>query len=219
MIKINLLGKKKAGGQKIPFGLDEQFAKLGITTADLQELRPHFVRLAILAVGLYLANYVPTYIHEEKMKTLDAQLAVLNTRAEALQKELASKKDMRAKMEELNRGEGELQRQLAAISALQKDRGLAFRSVDSIVSILPGKVWINTLSYNHRQVRIGGSCWEYFPINDFVKSVTEAAQFRDVIFRGIQTEPAKVKVPGVAEQLQRIKNFDLEFTVKGSEES
>lgn len=218
MIKINLLGKKKAV-QGVPFGLDERLAKLGVTTSDLQEMRPHLVRLAILIVGVYLANYVPTYLHEEKKAELDAQIASLATKTEALNKELAAKKDLRKKMEELNKGESELNRQLAAIAALQKDRSLAFRAVDTVVTQLPGKVWINNVTYSNRQVRISGSCWEYFPINDFVKSITESAQFRDVIFRGIQTEPSKNKVPGVAEQLQRIKNFDLEFMVKGSEET
>ncbi|MGE3261224.1 MAG: PilN domain-containing protein [Bacteriovoracia bacterium] len=218
MIKINLLGKKKSA-QKVPFGLDEKLAKLGVTPNDLQEMRPHLVRLAILLVGVYLANYIPTYLHEERVKALDSQLAVLNAKSEVLGKELAAKKDLRRQMEELNKGESELNRQLNAIAALQKDRGLAFRTLDSIVSLLPGKVWINSITFNRRQMRIGGSCWEYFPINDFVKSITEMAQFKDVIFRGIQTEPAKVKVPGVAEQLQRIKSFDLEFSVKGAEES
>jgi Tfp pilus assembly protein PilN len=219
MIKINLLGKKKASAGKIPFGLDAQFEKLGITTSDLQELRPHLVKVAVLVFGLYLADFVPNYIHQEKLQTLDAKIAGLTVKSDALGKELGSKKELRQKMEELNKGESELQRQLAAIGALQKDRGLAFRTVDSVVNLMPGKVWINTMSYNHRQMRLGGSCWEYFPINDFVKSITEAAQFKDVIFRGIQTEPAKNMVPGVAEQLQRIKNFDLEFTAKGAEET
>src|SRR5687768_5665852 len=119
MIKINLLGKKKVAG-KIPFGLDAQIERLGITTNDLQEMRPHLGRLAALILGLYLANFIPTYFHQEKVRALDAKLSELTKKSQSLIKELASKKEMRQKMEELNKGESELQRQLAAITALQK---------------------------------------------------------------------------------------------------
>lgn len=152
------------------------------------------------------------------MREVDEKLTASTARQQTLLKELNTKKDMRRQMEELNQGEAELQRQLNAIAALQKDRGLGFRAIDNMLTVLPSKVWLKTVSYSKRKVRVSGASWEYFPINDFVKSITEAAQFRDVIFRGIQTEAAKTKVPGVPEQLQRIKNFEMEFTAKGTEE-
>ncbi len=70
MIKVNLLGKKKAAAGSIPFGLDEQFEKLGINAADLSEMRPALVRFGILLVGLYIANYAPTYYHEMQIQEL-----------------------------------------------------------------------------------------------------------------------------------------------------
>ena len=218
MIKINLLGKKKASAQ-VPFQLDERLAKLGVSTDQIMELRPQLVKLALLLVGVYAAGEIPAQIMAEKVRKLDQQIEQLGKTAQGLEKELASKKDLRRQMEDLNKGELELQRQLNAIVSLQKDRGLAFRTVDSLVNLLPGKVWVNEMSFNHRQMRITGSCWEYFPINDFVKSVSESSQFKDVIFRGIQTEPSKMKVPGIAEHMQRIKNFEMEFTVKGAEDT
>jgi Tfp pilus assembly protein PilN len=217
MIKINLLGKKKVAN--IPFGLDEKMAKLGVTTDDLTELRPQLIKLAILIAGVYLTNYVPNYLQAEKIKVLDAQIAVNTQKAQVLEKELASKKDLRRQMEDLNKGEVELQRQVNGILGLQKDRGIAFRTIDSLVASMPAKVWMNDFSFNHRQVRVTGGSWEYFPINDFVKTITETSQFKDVIFRGIRADPPKGLIPGIAEQVQRTKSFELEFTVKGADES
>lgn len=219
MIKINLLGKKQTMEGKIPFGLDEHMSKLGITPQELQEARPGLIRFVVLVGGLYLANYVPTYFYEKRIAELDAELGQIAQQVQTLNTELASKRDIRKQMEQLNKEEGELQRQLNAVNALQRDRGLAFRTLDNVIVSLPQKVWINSISYKEKTVTVLGSCWEYFPINDFVKAVNESTQYTSVNFKGITTEAAGVLVPGVPEAAQKIKNFDLEFKVKGAEES
>ena len=216
MIKINLLGKKKAAGGGVPFGLDEQFQKLGISPAELSEMRPALIRFAVLMLGLYGANYAPTYYHQMQITELDAEIATLTEKAQSLTQELASKKDIRKQMEQLNKEEIELQRQLNAVNALQRDRSLAFRTIDNLIISLPSKVWITTLNYKNRVVSIKGSCWEYFPINDFVKSINESTQYTEVNFKGITTENPASLIPGIPEAMQKIKNFDLEFKVKGS---
>ncbi len=219
MIKVNLLGKKKAAAGSIPFGLDEQFEKLGINAADLSEMRPALVRFGILLVGLYIANYAPTYYHEMQIQELEAEVTALNEKAQILNKELASKKDIRKQMEQLNKEEIELQRQLNAVNALQRDRSLAFRTIDNMIISLPSKVWINSVAYRNRNVTVKGSCWEYFPINDFVKSINESTQYMEVVFKGITTENPGTLIPGIPEAMQKIKNFELEFKVKGSGDS
>ncbi len=219
MIKVNLLGKKKAAAGAIPFGLDEQFEKLGINAADLSEMRPALVRFGILLVGLYIANYAPTYYHEMQIQELEAEVTALNEKAQTLNKELASKKDIRKQMEQLNKEEIELQRQLNAVNALQRDRSLAFRTIDNMIISLPSKVWINSVAYRGRNVTVKGSCCEYFPINYFVKSITESTQYMVVVFKGIATEYPGTLIPGIPESMQKIKNFELEFKVKGSGDS
>jgi Tfp pilus assembly protein PilN len=216
MIKINLLGKKKSAGGGVPFGLDEQFAKLGINPAELSEMRPALARFGVLLAGIYIANYAPTYYHEMQIKELDAEVAVLTEKANTLNQELATKKDVRKQMEQLNKEELELQRQLNAVNALQRDRSLAFRTIDNIIISLPSKVWIDTIIYKNREVTMRGSCWEYFPINDFVKSINESTQYTEVVFKGITTENPSSLIPGIPEAMQKIKNFDLDFKVKGS---
>lgn len=219
MIKINLLGKKHVAAGAIPFGLDEKLAKLGVTPADLMEMRTGLLRAAILIAGLYLANFVPIYFHEKKKAELDIVVNDLTSQAGRLSTELASKKDIRKQMDQLNKEEVELQRQLNAVSALQKDRSLAFRTLDSMIVSLPQKVWFNSLEYRERAVTIKGGCWEYFPINDFVKSINESTQFTSVNFKGIVSEnPAQI-VTGVPEAMQKIKNFELEFKVKSTGEA
>lgn len=217
MIKINLLGKRKASGP-IPFGLDEKLAKLGIRPEDLLELRPALLRLGVLLAGLYLANYVPNELHRRKIEMLDAQIAEFAQQSSKLTAELATKRDIRKQMDQLNKEEVELQRQLNAVNALQKDRSLAFRTVDNIVVSLPQKVWLTKIEYQDRTMDLDGRCWEYFPINDFVKTINESTQYMNVAFRGIEAEAVQNKVQGVPEAVQKIKAFNVKFSVKGTGE-
>lgn len=218
MIKINLMGKKAATGGA-PFGLDERLAQLGLSGAELQELRPHLIRFAIMIVGLYLANFVPTYLQEQKIAQLQAEIDSLDAEANKLRAELAAKRDIRKQMEQLNKEEVELQRQLNAVNSLQKDRGLAFRTIDNLMISMPQKIWITSFDYKNKIVNLKGACWEYFPINDFVKVINESTQYADVSFRGITSSTAKEPVKGVPESLQKVKDFEVEFRVKSSGET
>jgi Tfp pilus assembly protein PilN len=220
MIKINLLGKKKSAAGGLPFGLDEKFEKLGVRGADLAELRPYLIRLVILGAGLYVGNYVPNYFHQKKIEELEGVIAGLTQKSEQLKRELNAKKGVRAQMDQLNKEETELQRQLNAVNALQRDRSLAFRTFDNIAVSLPQKVWIKKIDYNERRVTINAACWEYFPITDFVRTVNESTQYTSVNFKDIQTEGGDSKAaPGVPAAAQKIKNFQLGFSVKSSGES
>lgn len=220
MIRINLLGKKKAAA--VPFGLDEKLAKLGISVDDFNELRPFLIRAVVLVVGLYVANFVPTYLHEQKVKELDEKIQKLTARSSELQRELASKKDIRKQMEQLNKEEVELQRQLNAVNALQRDRSQAFQTLNDVVVHLnkSQKVWIEELKYDKQKslVVLKGSAWEYFPINDFVKAITESTRYTNVLFKEIVAQEVAKPLPGVPEALQKTKKFSLEFGIRDTGE-
>ena len=213
MVKINLLGKKATPA---PFGLDSVFEKIGFKPEELGELRPGLIRIVVLLVLVYLANFVPTYLQQMKIKDLDAKVQVINDRKAVLQAELNAKKEFRKQMDQLNKEEVELQRQLNAINGLNRDRGLAFRTMDHIVSSVSSKVWITKSTYKNKAVQINGSSWEYFPINDFVKTITEFSQYTNVVFKWIRAEAPLKPVTGVPLSAQKVKNFELEFRVKGT---
>jgi Tfp pilus assembly protein PilN len=214
MIKINLLGKKKA---QAPFGLDPALEKLGISTDDLLQLRPAALKIVACLALLYACDYIPSYIVEQKTAELDAQIKVVNDKSSKLQAELNTKKELRKQMEQLQKDEADINKQLSAINGLTKDRGLAFRAVDNVTTILPAKVWFTKIDYAAHKMIISGSSWEYFAINDFVKSLNEISAFHGVNLSGISSEGTpKAIVPGVSEADQKIKSFDVDFTLKSS---
>lgn len=218
MIRINLLGKKKETAA--PFGLDERLEKLGLNINDISQLRPGLIRLTVLVAGLYAANYVPTYLYEEKLKEIDEKTSQQAMKAAELQKELNSKKDIRKQMEQLSKEEVELQRQLNAVSALQRDRITSFSTLNDVSAQLgkSKKLWIEDLKYEGRKVSINGRAWEYLAIYDFVKDITESTRYTNVLFKEVAAEEVKNLVAGVPEAAQKTKRFALEFNVKDTGE-
>ena len=200
----------------VPFGLDEKLGKLGISVDDLKEFQPALIKLVVVVVALYLGEAVPRYFIEKKMQELEAELQKLTSKAAELQKDLASKKDIRKQMEQLNKEEVEANRQLQAVNALKQSRTYAFKALDELMVLMgkTDKVWIEDLKYEKMKMSLTGRCWEYFPINDFVKSIMESTRYSNVLFKDIQAEPAKNKMQGVPEALQKTKRFNLEYAIK-----
>lgn len=217
MIRINLLGKKHVAGGGIPFGLDEKLANLGITPADLVELRPALIKLAVMLAGVYVVNMLPSYFHEKKKAELDVQLGQINEKSAVLQKELASKKEIRTKMEQLNREQDELQRQLDAITSLQRDKDILFRNLTGVLDLMPQNIWVGSLDYRDRAFTLKGSSWEYFPIQDFMRSISLSTQFTGMNFKGLTSDlSGGAPSANLPEAIQKVKNFELVFKLKGS---
>lgn len=215
-IKVNLLGKKKA---EVPFGLDETFGKLGIKVDDLDSLRPAIMKVIVLSAGLYAGHYIPNYFYQQKIVELDKKIEAMAQRQEQLKSELAAKSAIRNQMNQLNNEEVQLQRQLNAVKALRQDRGLAFRTLDQLVTKLPPTIWLSTIKFESRKLSLKGSSWDYFSINDFIKSINESTQYTGVNFRGIQTKNSETPYPGIPESMKKIKTFDLDYAVKQSGDS
>lgn len=218
MIKINLLGKKKSA---IPPQLAflYQLEKIGINAEIVESLKWTLLRFLVLIIGLYAVAYVPEELLRREIAVLDAKLGVLSQRKVQLAADLAQKKDLRKKMESINKDEADLQRQLSAITALTKDRVIAFKTLENVTALLPEKVWLKSINLTkENRMNLSGSSWEHSPINDFVRAVTDTTQFTDVQFRGITSEGGST-VPGISAAAQKIKVFDLDFRIKGPGES
>ena len=110
MIRINLLGKKKVSN--IPFGLGERLEKLGISGSDLAELRPAIAKIIFIIAGLYLGNFVPTYLHEQKIAALEARIAEMALREQM--KAVPVEAQLMVRIGELNNENARLKAEVAS---------------------------------------------------------------------------------------------------------
>lgn len=211
MLRVNLLGKKK---KQVPFGLDKLLEKAGITSGQLEELRPTGKILAVLLVGMYVIGAAPDYWLEMKVEELQARLNEVSARAETFRKELGNLKSVRQKMEALQKEEAEVDKQLTTIQALSLNRDLAFRSLNSVLELMPANAWVEVLKYRDRVFTIDGVAWEYFTVNDFVRALSENTRFSAVTLRGIRADATKDRpIAGIPAADQKTKSFQLEFVV------
>jgi Tfp pilus assembly protein PilN len=215
MIKVNLLGKKKLGG--LPPQLQAALDKAGITPEELYELRPGLIKVAVIAAGIYLGGIVPATLHQTKLDELATTLDDVSKKEEELRGSLKQKQAIRQQMNQLNNDERDMRSQLDAVNALQRDRGLSFRTVDLFTKILPERVWISEIKLSDRNVNLQVSAWTLPAANEFIRAITESTQFTDVRFNSITTTPPSAPVEGVRESVQAVKTFELSFKVKGTE--
>lgn len=213
MININLLGKKKA--QAIP-GLDKIFEKIGIKGIDPEFARQAGMKIAALAIGLYVGFFVPNYLYELERDELRARLDGMNEQIKTLQKQYDAKKDIRKQMEELTKQETEAKRRLDIIMKIARDREVAFRTFENFTNLLPQKVWLNRVEFNNLSLTLEGSAWEYPSVNEFIKSLSESAYFDAVTLRTVAADASSaLNLPGVSASVQKQKNFNVEMLLKG----
>ena len=212
MIKVNLLGKKKTNSS---FSIEEKLSVIGVKPGDFDAFKPIIIKLVAVGIGVYAAGLLPTYFYDKKLAAASAVLKDLEQQQNELQGQLAKKKDLRKQMEQLNKDEAEMQRQISTIEGISRNRSLAFRALDLVVASLPQKVWFEHLTYGNRRFGIKGFSWEYFAINDYIKQLNESAQFGEVNYKGVKAgNTAGPLVPGIPEAAQRVKLFDVDFVVK-----
>lgn len=217
MLRVNLLGKKK---KQVPFGLDKLLEKAGITSGQLEELRPAGKILAVLLVGMYVCGAAPEYWLEMKVEELQGRLNEVSARAETFRKELGNLKGVRQKMEALQKEEAEVDKQLTTIQALSLNRDLAFQSLNSVLELMPANAWVEGLKYRDRVFTIDGAAWEYFTVNDFVRALSENTRFSAVTLRGIKADATKDRpIAGIPVADQKTKSFQLEFVVNNVAET
>lgn len=211
-IKINLLGKKK---QPAPFGLDKLFEKMGGGKFDFQQFKPTLLKLTAILIAYYATQEVPNFFYGQKIKEQEAKLQTLNAQAGALQKELASKKEIRKQMEQLTKEEAELKRQLDVISSLSKDRTLPFKIVSTVAELIPNNVWLDRLEYRNSTVSFDGLAWEYGAVNAYLRALSENSYFQALTLRSIQADEVQGKpIPGVPVDIQKLKHFVAEMAIR-----
>jgi Tfp pilus assembly protein PilN len=212
MIKINLLGKKKTPA---PFGLDQLFEKAGIRPGDLESMKPAFIKIGAILLIFYAAQEAPHIYFDSKLKQLDATLKGLTDKVESMQKILAEKKEIRKDMEQLLKEEAETKRQLDVISSISKDRSVPFKVVDNLSAILPQKVWISRMEITGQTIQLEGNSWDYFSINEYIRSLNESPLLQAVTLRSMASEELATKpIAGIPEADQKTKVFQLEMMLR-----
>lgn len=191
MSGINLVKKLKdykAGGsnqvapKKPGFKLDFSFGNSGgesTPEVSSKDKVLFFLFLVGAGLGYYATIYGKEYTDritiqkQSEIAAFDAKIASEKSKLQTL-KGLAQEADAYEKQMQ------DLQRKLAVIESLGKNRNLAVRMVDFIVSEMPNNVWLNKMTLDTKiesKVEISGNAMSLQVVSEFMKRLEGAVFF------------------------------------------
>ena len=179
MIKINLNGRRSGGGG----GGTGPLSMLSgsFTQFDMERLKDFPIKKIALPlfVGLF-ASYLLDGYKVQELKKIDIAIEKIDSENKKLQAENAKSKDYDLLKKQFDEDEKTIRTKLDTIQSLMSDRAAPSKMMVAISTAIPADVWLTEFKIRKTEVEFKGTSLGYSPISDFMKSLTESANFTDV---------------------------------------
>lgn len=165
MIKINLLGEKKAASER-------KSKRARVPSADLGAQRQNLLFAAIVGMALVLAGgwwYLKV-----------AETNEWKEKIEAHDRELERLAPIIAKSEQYERRKELLEQKINLITELKRRQDLPVHILDQISKNLPEFLWLSSMSANNNQINLAGRATTYNAVSNFYKNLTSSGYFDNV---------------------------------------
>jgi Tfp pilus assembly protein PilN len=188
MIKVNLLTpeKKDIGGVSQPTTFEEAERENKIST-------PSGVVVFLITVGIIGWMY---HSQSQTLKQKENKLTEKKARKSQLEKVLDT-------LKKLEKAKKTLDRKLSLIENLRDRRMDTVKMMDRVGKALPDLVWLTSLTYSDKTLRLGGKAVTNHLIADFINNLTDASYFEGIKWGGSKRK---------AESGQFIFDFNLSCT-------
>jgi type IV pilus assembly protein PilN len=167
MIKINLLGEKRAAKAKAATASAVNFK---IETGQGSRT---FLLVGILAVGVLVAG--GWYLQRS------SALSSLRNDLEAEREEAKRLVDIRKKADEFKKQRELVERKINLITELKKNQSVPVHILDQISRSLPDFLWLETMSATSNAVSIAGKATTYNAVSNFYDNLIASGRFTDVV--------------------------------------
>jgi Tfp pilus assembly protein PilN len=168
MIKINL------NRTRVDNGGEGTAVQTVSSDANPREL---VVKILVMFIGVVALSLY----QKQNLDQLDAQLAIVQSQVNKVKGELEQKKTELAALKDIEPQSQALADKLKVLRELSKLRLFQLQSLDYIQSIIPDKVWLQTIDYETNNYRIFGNSVETTDLTEFVHKLEGSAYFQDVI--------------------------------------
>lgn len=177
MIKINLNRSRvpNAGGASVDEGTAVDISDGGSPSSTGG--RDMLVKLLVMTLGVAaLALY-----QKQNLDQLDAQLATVNAQVAKLQADVEAKQTELAQLKDIEPQAQSLGDKLRILREFSKLRLFQLQSLDFMQSVIPEKVWLESVQYDAQKYKILGFAVETTDLSEFVQRLEGSAYFQDVI--------------------------------------
>jgi len=164
MIKINLVGERKAAS--------ERRSKARRPSMDLGAQRQNLLFAAIVGMAVLLAG---GWWYLKVAETRDWK-----DKIEAHDRELERLAPIIAKSEQYERRKELLEQKINLITELKRRQDVPVHILDQISKNLPEFLWLDSMSANNNQISIAGRATTYNAVSNFYKNLTSSGYFDNV---------------------------------------
>jgi len=174
MIRINLNRTRVAGG------IEGEATAIYDTTAPSGasvNVREIAVKLFVIFLGVF-----SLIIYErQNLDTLNAELSKQQHDDVQLKAQVAEKQAELAKLKDIEPMAQGLDDKLKVLREFSKQRLTELQSMDFMQSIIPERVWLRAVHFEHHRYQFVGNAVETVDLTDFVNKLENSAYFKDVI--------------------------------------
>lgn len=217
MIKINLAKKREGASGLSGFSIAQirewiqsLTARKEIPLPDVQvgedpskaKFWKAFGKWAV-CIGLLIGiDYWIGFEKNERLSKISTQLSALEIEKNQVQQRLLKVKGYETIKKQLEEDEKSIRTKVDVMAQLLTDRNIASKMLMHIAQAIPAEVWLTELKMDPKAVKVTGSTSGYNQVSDFIKNLTETADFNEISLSGIEESLSRT-------QDQRIQNFEL----------
>jgi Tfp pilus assembly protein PilN len=201
MIRINLAKRKGAGvavgaaevEQRISKGfgaLGELGQRFNIDISSLENFRDlPLKKPAAVVILAIVANYTLQSYQEEEIQKIEASIKKVAAEQVKLKGELDKTKGFEQIKKSLEGDELTIKTKIEVIQKLILDRQKPPKLLLALSNLIPNDVWLEDFKVSEGDLKLTGRALGLIQISDFMKNMSESADFTDV--RLVATDTAK----------------------------
>ncbi|MFZ4403704.1 MAG: PilN domain-containing protein [Pseudobdellovibrionaceae bacterium] len=172
MIKINL-AQQTSKAQSVSFATTPGGEVLFNADEVRKEGFKKLLILAVIPVGLWLYQ-------QQNIPTKEQDLSNKNQTLSALQEFNSKQAESVAEIEKFKNDESQLQKRIAALDKISKDRLKIIRILDLFQQVIPEKVWLTKVDIKDTKILINGYAMTDIDNSTFMDALTKSVFLVDV---------------------------------------
>jgi Tfp pilus assembly protein PilN len=199
MIRINLLKNRS-----IASGGDTTYAITVEKGAGSEVQKEAVVKIMLMSVF----TVILVFFESNNVDNLKKEEQVLAIQLEEIQAKVKKLKEEASKVSEFERQGKELEDKMKIMKALSRTRLRELKALDFLQSMIPERVWLNSLDYIDEKFRLKGLALTDDDLTDLIQALDKSSFFSEVVL---------LQAKETTSRDGTLKNFELTTTIEGQE--
>ncbi|MCB0362102.1 MAG: PilN domain-containing protein [Bdellovibrionales bacterium] len=199
MIKVNLLNNRS-----VTSGGDTTYA-ISVDKGGGVKLQKESIVKILLASVFTVALVI---VENNNIDNLEKEHQLYVTELNEIQAKIAKLKEEAAKLAEFERQSHELEDKMKIMKTLSKTRLTELKALDVFQTLMPERVWLDSLVYRDDQFRLKGKALTDDDLTDLIQAMDKSPFFSDILL---------LQAKETSGQQGTLKSFEITTSIVGQE--